>query len=143
MILNVLGILATFFSVVLMLLILSKLLLFAKKTNNTVQMNNLLHLQEMQLSQCQSNRVNYRDADYRARQTFIVRNVNTTSVLDPLLLTRENIRGENNGQLFVDNPPSYTEVINNVDNNSCEPPPPYRSTEFLNDNNNTSNVTRQ
>lgn len=124
-----------------MLLILSKLLLFAKKSNAPGPSNNLLHLQEIPLNQLQNNRVNYRDADYRARQSFIVRNLNTTTVLDPLLLTRENIRGDNT-QLFVDNPPSYTEVVSNVDGGVCEPPPPYSSTEFLNENN-LSNTRRK
>lgn len=115
-----------------------------------VPSNNLLPLQELPLNRQQltvAMAANYRDIDYRARrQSFITRALNNNTnvnlnlsagALDPLLLTRDNLRG-NGRHIFVsDNPPSYTDVVSNLDSadfNGGEPPPPYTSTEFLNEN---------
>lgn len=120
---------ATFFSVVLILTILSKLVIFAKKSYPAGRTNNLLNLQELPLNQR-----NCMDADYRARQSFIERSLNERNgnlSLVPLLLTSENIRGIDR-TTYVDSPPSYTDVVNNLE--VCEPPPPYTSMEFLNEN---------
>lgn len=134
-----------------MLLILSKVVIFAKKTNVEQSSANLLHLQEAQLNrQPQYNLMinnrrgrNLRDADYRARQSLIngalnvnnstnnnPNNLNLNNVLDPLILT--------SAATILDRPPSYTEIIN-LQSDLCEPPPPYTSTECLNDNNNVVN----
>lgn len=122
---------------VLLLLILSKLFLFAKK-NNCHHGRNLLHLQELPIRHGRLDAANLRrNLAQECPGRIIItnrysdesNNSNLIGVLDPLLLTTENILRPNRN--FTDQPPSYNEVINTIPSLS-EPPPPYASTEFLN-----------
>jgi len=117
-------ILATFFSIILMLLILSKVFLFAKKTSqvcarhHTARRGN--HFQQLQLDEI-SVPCSYHTRNIITRYNADCFNSNGTS--DLLILSDDIIRFGDS----TDRPPSYTDVMGQLD-----PPPPYTSRDCLN-----------
>ncbi|XP_065172408.1 uncharacterized protein [Atheta coriaria] len=129
-------ILATFFSMLLLLLILSKIFMMAKKARCREARIEQLYLDDCNHRiQCRSHASIVRNYNYRAR---IVCQVDTTEVNDALLVLSDDILRRGSEQNANTNtardrerdecPPSYTDVM------SLEPPPPYTSQDCLNRN---------
>ncbi|KRT80743.1 hypothetical protein AMK59_5938, partial [Oryctes borbonicus] len=132
-------ILATFVSVVLILLIASRLFIFANKTACT-HPRNIFQLEELTLRQNRNDitpfRSNLLGGSYRNR--LILSNVrymgNCNQVLEPVSEVSDPLLspGSPDGALcriyIQDQPPSYSEVIES----QSDPPPPYTSRECLN-----------
>lgn len=131
--------LATFFSIILMLLILSKVFIFAKKTR-CVRARNLLYLQDLTIRPARHDLVNCnpRSFDHYRNMGVMTRPGGGShqhgvenGAGDPLLVISGNRRVCNG---YVDQPPAYSDVVGETRPSViCEPPPPYTSRECLNE----------
>lgn len=128
------GIISIVFSIVLLLLILSKVMIFAKKSalqqraanlRDEIALRNQTNLTHPNFRSCTI--YNNRTSCSRTPRSNFTRNIiiDTSDVSDPLIFPpRFNIQN--------DQPPSYIDVLRNSQT-SNEPPPPYTSREILND----------
>ncbi|KAI4454642.1 low-density lipoprotein receptor-related [Holotrichia oblita] len=132
-------ILATFVSVILMLLIVSRVFIFANKTA-CAHPRNIFQLEELTLRQNNNDitpfQSNLLSRSYRNR--LILSNVryvdNCNEVLEPISEVSDPLLSPGSPERGIcriyiqDQPPSYSEVVEN----QSEPPPPYTSREYLN-----------
>lgn len=132
-------ILATFVSVILMLLIVSRIFIFANKTA-CAHPRNIFQLEELSLRQNRNDitpfRSNLLGGSYRNR--LILSNVrymgNCNEVLEPVGEVSDPLLSPGSPERNIcrtyiqDQPPSYSEVVDS----QCDPPPPYTSRECLN-----------
>lgn len=134
------GIVSILFSIVLLLLIVSKVVIFAKKTALQQQRHNLCE----NIALRNQTNVNIIRANFTPTNIYTVRGnsrtprsderiiIDTSDVNDPLLFNAARFNVSNAGG-FNDQPPSYVDVLRNSRLIS-EPPPPYTSREILNIN---------
>lgn len=131
------GIVSILFSIVLLMLIVSKVVIFAKKTALQQQRQNMY--EDIALRN-QSN-LNIIRANFNPTSIYTVRNNSRTprsniiieppDLSDPLLFNAVRYKVTSSGAQFADQPPSYVDVLRN-NGMISEPPPPYTSREMLN-----------
>lgn len=116
-----------------MLLILSKIFLYAKKTHYTA--GNLLRLQGYPTRVGREDVIYRNNLDYRFFRRNNLNDGNTFTIdgtIDYPLLNQVNTL-RLGGRIYTDRPPAYSEVVENSTGEiSYEPPPPYTSREVLN-----------
>ncbi|KAG5879598.1 hypothetical protein JTB14_005042 [Gonioctena quinquepunctata] len=120
------------FSIVLLLLIVSKVMIFAKKTALQQQRSNLFE----NIALRNQTNVNIIRANFNPTNIYTVRSnsrtarsdivIDNSEVSDPLLFSNSVGSGG-----FTDQPPSYVDVLRS-NRIISEPPPPYTSREILN-----------
>ncbi|CAH1112023.1 unnamed protein product [Psylliodes chrysocephalus] len=131
-------IISILFSIVLLLLIVSKVMIFAKKSALQQQRHNLCE----NIALRNQTNVNIIRADFAPTGIYTVRNnsrtprsniiIDTSEVSDPLLFNPARFN-DVNFRSYTDQPPSYVDVLRN-NRLISEPPPPYTSREILNCN---------
>lgn len=131
------GIVSILFSIVLLLLIASKVVIFAKKT--ALQQHRQNMYEDIALHN-QAN-VNIIRANFTPTNIYTVRNnsrtprsniiIDPADMNDPLLFNTVRFKVTNNGAMYADQPPSYVDVLRN-NGMISEPPPPYTSRDLLN-----------
>lgn len=131
------GIVSILFSIVLLMLIVSKVVIFAKKTALQQQRQNMYE----DIALRNQTNVNIIRANFNPTSVYTVRNnsrtprsniiIESSDMNDPLLFNSVRFKVTNNSTPFTDQPPSYVDVLRN-NGMISEPPPPYTSREILN-----------
>lgn len=118
------------------MLIVSKVVIFAKKTALQQQRQNMYEDIALR-NQTNVNIIR----NFTPTSVYTVRNnsrtprsniiIESSDMNDPLLFNTVRFKVTNNGAAFADQPPSYVDVLRN-NGMISEPPPPYTSREILN-----------
>lgn len=119
------------------MLIVSKVVIFAKKTALQQQRQNMYE----DIALRNQTNVNIIRANFTPTNIYTVRNnsrtprsniiIESADMNDPLLFNAVRFKVPNNGATYADQPPSYVDVLRN-NGMISEPPPPYTSREILN-----------
>lgn len=122
------------------MLIVSKVVIFAKKTALQQQRQNMYE----DIALRNQTNVNIIRANFTPNSIYTVRNnsrtprsniiIDSSDINDPLLFNSFRFKVTNVGASFADQPPSYVDVLRNNGAMISEPPPPYTSREMLNIN---------